>query len=140
MVKGYSEYLKEDCGCGMNTPTEIAPIEIFSKIANAVKDKQDTCPNCSKFPQECGCKGDCENCGSQNGGCDCTLNQDIKIGDIVRNVGKDCPQYKSAGRVVDMPGNGTVTFTVIKPGGDSSIGQLLNKSREQLTIDEKYRL
>jgi hypothetical protein len=141
MVKGYTDYLKENCGYnGEETKAEIAPLEIFSKIANSLPVKQDTCPSCSRFPEECGCKGNCGNCNEQNGNCDCSLNQDISIGDMVRNVNQSCPQFKSMGRVVDMPNNNSVTYTVVRPGGDSSIGQLLNKTRDQITIDEKYRM
>tara|TARA_R110000868_G_scaffold66921_4_gene198975 strand:+ start:1379 stop:1816 length:438 start_codon:yes stop_codon:yes gene_type:complete len=141
MVKGYIQYLREDCGCGEDeTASTIEPIEIFSKIANTMNTKADLCPNCSQFPEECGCKGSCGNCGQDNGSCDCALNQEISIGDMVRNVNKNCPQGGSMGRVIDMPSNNSVTFSVVKPGGNASLGQLLNKTREQLTIDEKYRV
>ena len=67
MVKGYTDYLKENCGYnGEETKAEIAPLEIFSKIANSLPVKQDTCPSCSRFPEECGCKGNCGNCNEQN--------------------------------------------------------------------------
>lgn len=141
LVKGYHQYLKEDCGCGgENTTPNVEPIEIFSKIANTINASGDLCPNCSKFPEECGCKGNCGNCGQDNGGCDCSLNQDISIGDMVRNINNSCPQSGSIGRVIDMPSNNSVTFSVVKPGGNASLGQLLNKTRDQLTVDEKYRL
>ena len=110
MVKGYQQYLKENCGCGENLPATVDPIEVFSKVATTIASKPDTCPNCSKFPEECECKGTCRNCGVTNGQCDCSLNQDISIGDIVRNVSSSCPHYNSIGRVIDMPSNNSVTF------------------------------
>jgi len=140
MVKGYQQYLKENCGCGGNLPAVVDPIEIFSKVATTMAAKPDTCPSCSKFPETCECKGTCINCGGQNGQCDCSLNQEIAIGDIVRNVNTSCPYFKSMGRVIDMPSNNSVTYSVIKPGGSCSVGQLLNKTKDMLTVDEKYRL
>ena len=140
MVKGYQQYLKENCGCGGNLPAVVDPIEVFSKVATTITAKPDTCPNCSKFPESCECKGTCGNCGSQNGQCDCSLNQEIAIGDIVRNVSASCPHFKSIGRVIDMPSNNSVTYSVVKPAGNCSVGQLLNKTKDQLTVDEKYRL
>lgn len=140
MVKGYQQYLKENCGCGGNSPAVVDPINVFSKVATTVAAKPDTCPSCSKFPEACECKGTCRNCGGQNGQCDCSLNQEIAIGDIVRNVNTSCPHFKSIGRVIDMPSNNSVTYSVIKPGGSCSVGQLLNKTKDMLTVDEKYRL
>ena len=140
MVKGYQQYLKENCGCGGNLSAVVDPIEVFSKVATTIAAKPDTCPNCSKFPESCECKGTCGNCGSQNGQCNCSLNQEIAIGDIVRNVSTSCPYFKSMGRVIDMPSNNSVTYSVVKPAGNCSVGQLLNKTKDQLTIDEKYRL
>lgn len=140
MVKGYEQYLKEDCGCGVNLPAVVDPIEVFSKVATTIADKPDTCPSCSKFPESCECKGNCGNCGVTNGQCDCSLNQDVKLGDIVRNVSSSCPHFKSIGRVIDLPSNNSVTYSVVKPSGECSVGQLLNKTKDQLTVDEKYRL
>lgn len=141
MVKGYNQYLKESsCGYGEDPMSQASPIEIFSRVANSMEDKQDTCPSCAQFPEECGCSGNCGNCGTMNGQCDCSINQDISIGDIVRNVNNSCPQFKSIGRVIDLPSNNSVTYSVIKPSGKCSVGQLLNKTKDQLTIDEKYRL
>jgi hypothetical protein len=140
MVKGYRQYLKENCGCGENLPVTLDPVDFFSKVATTIAKKPDTCPSCSKFPESCECRGNCGNCRETNGQCDCSLNQDIKVGDIVRNVNAGCPHFKSIGRVIDIPSNNSVTYSVIKPSGSCSVGQLLNKTRDLLTVDEKYRL
>ena len=116
MVKGYEQYLNESsCGYGENPVAQVSPMEIFSKIATTVAEKPDTCPSCSRFPEICECKGNCGNCGTTNGQCDCSMNQNISIGDMVRNVNQSCPQYKSMGRVIDLPSNNSVTYSVVKP-------------------------
>jgi len=144
MVKGYNEYLEylkeASCGYSQDPGTQVDPIEVFSKIATTIADKPDNCPSCAKFPESCECKGNCGNCGDSNGQCDCNINQQISLGDIVRNVNPSCPQFKSIGRVIDMPSNNSVTYCVVRPGGNCSVGQLLNKTKDQLTVDEKYRL
>jgi hypothetical protein len=132
-VKGFKEYLNENCGCENELDSQV---EIKDIIANS----KNVCGQCGQVSENCECKGSCGNCGIDNGGCDCIDNQEIEIGDIVRNVNGDCPNYKSTGRVIDTPDEKSIIYTVTKPSANSFIGQLLNKGRNQLTIDEKYRL
>lgn len=135
LIKDFSNYLKEDCGYDENQ-ISLPDVEIKDLIAYS----KNVCGSCGQVSEGCECKGSCGNCGVDNGGCDCNTNQDIAIGDIVRNVNSDCPNYKSTGRVIDMPDNDSIIYTVTKPSANSHIGQLLNKGRNQLTIDEKYKL
>ena len=126
-VKGFNQYVKEDCG-GTNYGDYLTP----------VKQAPGVCSTCGQFPDSCDCKGNCGNCGENNGDCDCALNQNFEIGDIVRDINGDSPNHNSTGRIIDMPQDDIITYTVIKPSATSFIGQLLNNSRDKLTIDEKY--
>ena len=117
--------------------------DVLANQLNNVQDKvemRDHCPNCSKFREDCGCKGTCGNCGGTNGACDCSLNQDYAVGDTVRVINPDCDCNGSLGRVVDIPSPSSVTYVVVKPAGGRSVGELVNKPNRELTIDEKYRL
>lgn len=128
-VKGFNQYIKEDCGSTH-----------YDDYLEPVKQMSGVCAKCGQFPDSCECKGSCGNCGDDNGGCNCAQNQNFEIGDVVRNVNSDCPNHTSTGRIVEMPEDNSITYTVIKPSANSFIGQLLNKSSNQLTIDEKYRV
>lgn len=103
-------------------------------------DMRQQCTNCAKFSEECGCKGNCGNCGGTNGGCDCAMNQDFSLGDMVRVTDKDGGCNGSTGRVVDLPSPTSVTYVVIKPAGGKTPGELVNMPMGHLTIDEKFKL
>ena len=129
-LQDFSQYVKENCGCESHSE-EYLPQPIQSI---------DVCSQCGQFAEDCECKGKCANCGEENGGCDCSQKQDFEIGDMVRDVNPDCPHHQSTGRVIDMPKDDSIIYTVTQPTGNLSIGQLLNKSKNQLTIDQKYKI